>query len=230
MTKNVIITGASGNLGKATVEKFASKGYSIIAIISPGKTLGFDVSPSIETMEADLADEKSTEALVRRVVAKYKTIDAALLLVGGFAMGNILLTDRAALLKMYSLNFETSYFVARPVFSQMVNQSTGGKIVFIGARPALQPKDGKNMLAYGLSKSLIFKLSEYLNAEGAEKNVVSSVVVPSTIDTSVNRKAMPNADFTSWITPEAIAEVLEFIVSDRAVPLRDSVYKVYGNA
>ena len=59
---------------------------------------------------------------------------------------------------MYSLNFETAYFVARPVFLQMLKQSTGGRMVFIGARPALQPKDGKDMLAYGLSKSLIFTL------------------------------------------------------------------------
>ncbi len=229
MKKNVVITGSSGNLGKAVVEKFAAKEYSIIAVVTPGKKPEFGISTSLETMEADLTDEKSAGEVIKRIVSKYETIDAAILLVGGFAMGDIEATDRSALLKMYSLNFETAYFVARPVFSRMIKQLTGGRIVFIGARPALRAKDGKDMLAYSLSKSLIFKLSEYLNAEGAKKNVVSSVVVPSTIDTPVNRKAMPNADFNSWVTPEAIAEVIEFIVSDRGVPIRDGVYKVYGN-
>ena len=230
MNRNVIITGASGNLGRATVEKFVSEGYSVIATVSPGKSLGFDVTAAVETMEVELTDEMLVEATVRKIISKYKTIDAALLLVGGFAMGDISTTDSGSLRKMYSLNFETAYFFARPVFSQMVKQSTGGRIVFIGARPALLAKDGRKMLAYGLSKSLIFKLSEYLNAEGAGKNVVSSVVVPSTIDTPANRKSMPDADFSSWVTPEAIAEVMEFITSNRAVPLRDSVYKVYGDA
>ena len=171
-----------------------------------------------------------TEAEVQKVIAKHKTIHAALLLVGGFAAGNIYTTDRASLMKMYSLNFETTYLLARPVFSQMVKQSSGGRMVFIGARPSLQAKDGKGLLAYALSKSLIFKLSEYLNAEGADKNVVTSVVVPSTLDTPLNRKAMPDADFSSWVAPESVADILEFITSDRAAPVRDGVYKVYGNS
>ena len=229
MSRNVVISGASGNLGKAAVEKFSKAGYSVIALVSPGKSLDFE-APSVEAMEADLMDEKSSEDAVKRIISKYKTIDAALLLVGGFAMGDVFATDKASLLKMYSLNFETAYLVARPVFSQMTKQSNGGRIVFIGARPALNAKDGRAMLAYSLSKSLIFKLSEYLNAEGVDKNVVTSVVVPSTLDTPVNRKAMPKADFSSWVTAEAVAEILEFITSSKADSIRNPVYKVYGNA
>lgn len=200
-----------------------------MALVSPGKSLGYEAM-GVEVMEADLTEESAAANAVQKTITRYKTIDAALLLVGGFAAGDIYSTDRSGLMNMYSLNFETAYLLARPIFTQMVKQSNGGRIAFIGARPALRAKDGKGLLAYALSKSLIFKLSEYLNAEGAAKNVVTSVVVPSTLDTPVNRKAMPQADFSSWVTPESVAEVLEFITSSRSASVRDGVYKVYGNA
>ncbi len=228
--KNILITGASGNLGKPTVQKFLSEGHRVIAIVTPGKELPFKVNGELVTFSADLSNEAAVNIMVGDIVSRYQTIDAALLLVGGWAGGTIFDTDGVGLKKMYSLNFETAYFVARPVFKQMVQQQEGGRIVFVGARPALQAKDGKASLGYGLSKSLVFKLAEYLNAEGASKNVVASVVVPSTIDTPANRSAIPKADFNSWVKPEAIADVMAFLVSNQGVPLRDPVVKVYGGA
>jgi NAD(P)-dependent dehydrogenase (short-subunit alcohol dehydrogenase family) len=81
-----------------------------------------------------------------------------------------------------------------------------------------------------LSKSLLFKLAEFLNEEGKNKNVVTSVIVPSTIDTPANRESMPDADPNNWVKAEEIADVLEFICSDKGNVLRESVYKVYGNS
>jgi NAD(P)-dependent dehydrogenase (short-subunit alcohol dehydrogenase family) len=229
MKKNVVITGGSGGLGKTVVEQFVSEGYRVIATVSPGKTLGFDIA-GVQTYEADLTNEKNVNTVIDSIIKKYSTIDAAVLLVGGFAMGGIKDTDGDALRNMYSLNFETAYYVARPIFLQMQNQATGGRIVFVGSRPALVASQGKGVIAYALSKSLLFKLAEYLNAEGAAKDVVTSVVTPSTIDTPVNRKAMPNADFTSWVKPSEIAEIMTFIASAKASVLRDPVFKVYGKA
>jgi len=230
MKKNVFITGASGNLGKAAVQKFASEGYQVVATVSPGKNLGFDVTGDVETVEADLTDEKNVEQVITKIIEKHTTIDAALLLVGGFAPGGIKETDGASLKKMYSVNFETAYYAARPVFLQMLKQDGGGRIILIGARPALNAKDGKNLLSYALSKSLLFKLADFLNAEGASRNVVTSVVVPSTIDTPINRQSMPNATFSNWVKPEEIAEVMAFITSANGKALRDPIFKVYGNA
>ncbi len=230
MKKNIIITGASGNLGKASVEKFIQDGYNVIATISPGKTLGFDVTGDLETVEADLTNEKNVEEVIAKIVNKHLQIDAALLLVGAFAAGGIKETDGAALKKMYALNFETAYYAARPIFLQMQKQATGGRIVLIGARPALLPTDGKNLLAYALAKSLLFKLADFLNAEGASKNILTSVVVPSTIDTAINRQAMPSANFSDWVKPEEVAEVMSFLTSENGNKLRDTVVKVYGNS
>ncbi|HET6544838.1 MAG TPA: SDR family NAD(P)-dependent oxidoreductase [Chryseolinea sp.] len=229
MKKNVLITGASGNLGKATVDKFLKEGYNVLATVTPGKTLGFP-APEVQLYEADLTDENSVNVVVKQIIADHSVLHAALLLVGGFAPGTIQNTDGSLLKKMLSLNFDTAYFVARPVFQQMLTQPGGGRIVLVGARPALQPKEGKNTLAYALSKSLIFKLADFLNAEGSSKNVTTTVIVPSTIDTETNRNAMPDKDFTAWVKPEEIAEIIAFLSSDHGKPLRETVLKIYNRA
>lgn len=229
MKKNILITGAAGNLGQASVEKFLREGHRVIAAVSPGRKLD-GMNGDIITVEADLTQEKAVEEVVRKIVAAYQSIDAALLLAGGYDGGDIFKTDGSSLRKMYSLNFETAYNAARPVFTQMMKQALGGRIIFVGARPALKPEDGKKSLAYALSKSLVFKLADYLNAEGASKNVTCTVIVPSTIDTVANRQAMPNADFSSWVTPDVIADVMAFLISEKAGSLRETVVKVYGNA
>jgi NAD(P)-dependent dehydrogenase (short-subunit alcohol dehydrogenase family) len=226
--KNVLITGASGNLGKAAVEKFLSNGHQVIAIVSPGKGLGFDIGGSITLYEADLTNEKSVESAMEKIIHDYKTIDIAVLTVGGFASGSIETGDGMVVQKMISLNFNTAYFVARRVFLQMVNQSFG-RIIFIGARPALSAMEGKNNIAYALSKSLIFKLSELLNAEASGKDIVTSVVVPSTIDTPANRSANPSANFSDWVTPEAITSAIMYLTSAEAKAIREPILKLYSN-
>ena len=105
-----------------------------------------------------------------------------------------------------------------------------GRLVFIGARPAINAAQGKNLVAYALSKSLLFKLEEFINEENKGTNVVASVVIPSTIDTEINRKSMPDADPENWVKPSEIAEVLEFICSEKGSVIREPIYKVYNNA
>ena len=228
--KNVIITGASGNLGAACVKKFAAEGYQVTAIIPPGTVLGYTVPGAIDVAEVNLLDEPATTTALVKIITEKRHIDAALLLVGGFAMGKLTDTDGDALKRMINLNFESTFFTCRPLFNHMLSQTGGGRLILVGARPALQPHDGKNMVAYALSKSLIFKLAELLNAEGASKNVVTSVIVPSTLDTPANRSAMPAANFTDWVKPEEIAGTMIELCSEKTKSLRDPVLKFYGNA
>ncbi|MBA4055433.1 MAG: short-chain dehydrogenase [Marivirga sp.] len=165
-----------------------------------------------------------------QIISKNKTIDAALLLVGGYAPGGIKETDGTVLKKMFTLNFDTAYFVTRPLFEQMMQQSGGGRIVFVGSRPALKPKDANKSLGYALAKSLLFKLADALNAAGSSNNVVASVVVPSTIDTPENRKAMPGADVTTWVKPEEIADAMAHLCSTESGAWRENVLKIYGRS
>lgn len=228
--KTIIITGANGNLGTAAVKKFLDEGYKVIGVDSGNAHLGFAVGhPDFEFTTVNLSDENETIAFVNDSIKKQGKIDGALLLVGGFAMGNMEATTGAELQKMFSLNFETAYFVARPLVEHF-KKNEYGRLVFIGARPALQPEAGKDMVAYALTKSLLFKLADFINEDTRGKNVTASVVVPSTIDTALNRKSMPDANSGNWVKPEQLADVLEFICSDKGSPVREAVYKVYNNS
>jgi NAD(P)-dependent dehydrogenase (short-subunit alcohol dehydrogenase family) len=228
--KTVIITGANGNLGNAVSNTFLKKGYTVIATVSKEeskKELPAHDKLFIEAV--DLTNEEQTTAFVQKAIATHQKIDAALLLVGGFAMGKIAETTGNDIKKQIALNFETAYYVTKPLLQHMQEQNYG-RLVFIGSRPALKPTDGKNMVAYALSKSLLFQLADYINAEMKGKNIVATVAVPSTLDTEPNRKSMPQANPDNWVKPEALAEILEFICSDTASVLRETVLKVYNNA
>ena len=228
--KTIIITGADGNLGTAVTKTFLDEGYNVVAtVIDDAAKNNMQSHPQLDVEVVNLTNEAGTNAFIEGSIEKYKKIDAALLLVGGFAMGDMAATSGDELKKMYALNFETAYFTARPLFKHMKDNGRG-RIVFVGTRPALNPADGKAMIAYGLSKSLLFTLAGYMNEETKGTNVVTTVVVPSTIDTPVNREAMPKADPAKWVKPQQLADIMKFICSDTAEVLRETVLKVYNNS
>ena len=230
MPKTIVITGANGNLGAATVKQFLDKDYKVIAVDHSGTHLGFAAeNDNFELKAVDAADETAVATFVEEAIELYGRIDGAMLLVGGFDMGDIGATDAKALRNMMAMNFETAYFFARPLFKHMLEQGYG-RIAFMGARPALQPEQGKGAIAYALSKSLLFELAQILNAEAKGKNVVVSVIAPSTIDTPINRQSMPGADPNAWVKPADIAALLEFICSKEGDALREPVYKIYNNS
>lgn len=228
--KTVIITGANGNLGTSVTREFLNKGYQVVAtVVTEAMKTEIPAEERLDVQVVDLSNETAAAGFVQSVIDTYKTVDAALLLVGGFAAGDITNTSVSDIDKQISLNFKTAYHVTQPVFKHMLGTGQG-RLVFIGARPALEASQGKNLLAYGLSKSLLFKLAEYLNAEAKGKNITATVVAPSTLDTPLNRKSMPDVDPEIWVKPAALAEILEFIVSDKNAAVRESVIKVYNNA
>ena len=228
--KTAIVTGASGNLGQAVVKKFIDKGYNVVGTVIPNDPVPMEVpADRFEKSIVDLMSEEDSQKFVAEVISKYGSVDAAVLTVGGFAMGKIADTTTADIMKQYKLNFETAYNVARPVFIQMMKQHSG-RIFIVGARPGMDAKSGKGMVAYGLAKSLIFHLAELMNDEAKGRNVVTSVIVPSTIDTPQNRKAMPEANFKDWVRADEIADVIYYHCSGEANVLREMIIKVFGNS
>lgn len=226
--KVIVVTGASGNMGQAVVKKFLDKGNTVVGTIMPGDPVKFDMgSQSFFTEEADLSNEQTAQTAVHKIIKERGMIDVAVLTVGGFAMGKIAETSVADIQKQVHLNFETAYNTARPIFLEMMKQGRG-RIFLIGSRPGLNSKDGKGMVAYSIAKSMIFRLAEMMNDEAKGSDVVVCVVVPSTIDTPQNRKAMPDADTSKWVKPEAIAEAIYFYTTGEASVLREPVLKVYG--
>ncbi len=225
----VLITGASGHLGTALIPVLRQKGYGICAssVYSPLPDPLFSLVDHFQ--QVDLAHEQAVADYIDHLVSIYPTLNAAVLLVGGYAGGTIRKTDAALLDRMIELNFKTAYHVVRPLMNHF-EHTGGGQFVLISARPAVDMAAGKNMVAYALSKNLLVQLSTLINREGSTKKVHSTVVVPSTIDTSENRISMPEADFSTWVRREDLAETIAFVLSEPGNNLRDSVLKVYHDA
>src|SRR5262245_31045562 len=132
-TKLAIVTGATGNMGQAVIKKFLSEGYKVIGTLVPNDQVKMEIKDrNFETIVVNLTDESESKIFIESAVKKYGTIDAAVLTVGGFAMGSISQTSSSDIQKQYRLNFETAYHVARPVFSQMMSQKKG-RIFIIGS-------------------------------------------------------------------------------------------------
>ena len=228
--KTVVITGAAGYLGTAVVQEFLGKDYRVLATVNidPAKS-GLSEHPGLQVFKVDLTNEKEATDFAQRAIQEYGPIDATLLLAGGFAAGGIAETSAADLHGQIALNFETAFHITRVLFAHM-KENKMGRIVFIGARPAILPAQAKNMVAYGLAKSLLFRLAEVLNEEAKGLDLNLSVVVPSTLDTPANRKAMPDANPDNWVSLSDLAGTLEYLVSDKSSALRETVLKVYKNS
>jgi len=228
--KIAIVTGASGNMGIAVIEKFLREGYRVVGTVIENDPVKINLTaPGLEIATVNLADETASQQFVASVIQKHGRIDIAVLTVGGFGMGNIASTSTSAILQQYTVNFETAYNIARPCFGQMLLQKTG-RIFFVGSRPGLSAADGNGMTAYGLSKSLVVRLSELINAEAIGLDIVSTVIVPGTIDTLQNRKSMPEADPANWVKSTAIADVIYFYSTEEASTIRQPLIKMYNNA
>lgn len=200
------------------------------AIVMPKDPIPLELDhPGFSKYEADLNDEAMVASLVARIIGERGDIGVAVLTAGGFAMGDIEHTGSADLLKQFRLNVETAYHVARPLFLHMKAKGYG-RLFMVGARPGADMRASTDTLAYGLSKSLIFRLAEVLNASAGGANVVASVIVPSIIDTQQNRASMPDADFSVWMKPGDIADIVAFYSSPAADGLREPVLYMYNKA
>ena len=225
----ILITGANGNLGQAVTNHLLGKGYSLLAA-GLGNAGDLPAHDRLTFHQADLMDEATALRFAEKVIRETGDLEAAVLLVGGFAMGKLADTSKAELEKMIGLNFYTAYHLVRPLLKHFLSRQEGGQFILVGSRPGLDAAAGKDFFAYSLSKAMIFKLAEFINAEGKKNNVTATVIVPSTIDTPDNRKAMPDADFSSWVPPERIAEVISFALTPAGKMLRENILKVYNRA
>lgn len=226
--KKILVTGASGNLGKSVVTTLHNKGYAILATFGSNRESGvFDHLPNVKAEIVNVLEENNVIQYLEDNASS--PIHAAVLLVGGFTKGNIMESDAEALSKMYQFNFISAYNFVKPLLARFEQQG-GGQLVFIGARPALEIAESIDAFAYTMSKSLIFKLADYVNEYGKTKNIKANIVVPSTIDTPQSRQAMPDADYSQWVTPDFIAQKIAQLMSDtEGGNSEERILKLYNN-
>lgn len=223
MSRNIIITGAAGGLGRAVVDKFKREGYHVIALLRPDHDE--PVEEADDNYEVDVTDEAAVLEFVREFQMQYNDLDALAMLVGGFSMGNMEDTSEKDIQTMFHLNFFSAYHLVRG-FLPILKKQQKGTFLFVGARPAMELDSAMGTIAYSLSKKLVLTLAEILAQEVKDTQIRSHVFVPSVIDTEANRESMPEADFSQWVSPKEIAEAMHYAVNNSA--LRNMTFKLYG--
>ena len=221
--KIVVVTGASGALGKVVVASALAKGARIAAIGHAASQAGA-TRERIEFGGVDLTDSAQAKSAIDAAASHFGRLDALINIAGGFAFEAIAEGDPKTWQRMYALNVLTALNASQSAIPHL-EASNAGRIVNIGAMGALQA--GSGMGAYAASKAGVHRLTEALAAEWKGRITVSAVL-PSTIDTAANRASMPKADFKKWVTADELAEVILFLASDAASAITGALLPVSG--
>jgi NAD(P)-dependent dehydrogenase (short-subunit alcohol dehydrogenase family) len=216
----VLITGASGGLGSAVIEQFVSEGYSVTGVARSWRS----ADPRFHQIAAELTI--GGECL--RMTNEAGDVDALVHVLGGFAGGTPLAdTTEESWDQMMNLNLRSAFLVFRAVLPRMLERDRG-RIIAVGSRAGVEPASGFS--AYGVSKAGLVHLIRTLALELKDTGITANVVMPSTIDTDLNRAAMPKADFSKWVTPASIAKVVSWLAGDASQDVSGAVVPVYGKA
>jgi len=228
----VIVTGAAGSLGNAVARAFRAAGARLVLVdrdLDRLTSLFQDLAGSDGCCLAapvDLTDEVAVKAMVDETLNRFGRIDVLVNVAGGYRGGTLVHeTPLATWDFLLSLNARTVYIASSAVIPAMLRQGSG-KIVNVAARAALQGSARQG--AYSASKSAVMRLTEAMAAEHKKDGINVNCVMPSTIDTPENRAAMPKADTSRWVQPEALADVILFLASDAARAVHGAAIPVYG--
>jgi len=221
--KVVIVTGASGALGRVVAEAALARGARVAGLDYAASQIPATAS-RIELGGVDLSDATEATKAIDAVVAHFGRLDALINIAGGFAFEAVAEGDPKTWQHMYALNVLTALNASRAAIPHLA-VSASARIVNIGAIGALQA--GAGMGAYAASKAGVHRLTEALAAEWKGKITVNAVL-PSIIDTSANRASMPKADFAKWVTPHELTEVILFLISDAASAVTGALLPVSG--
>jgi 3-oxoacyl-[acyl-carrier protein] reductase len=221
--KVIIVTGASGALGKVVAETALTRGARV-AGVDHAKSQIADTPDRIELGGVDLSDTVQAKQAIDAVAAHFGRLDVLINIAGAFSFETVAEGDPKTWQRLYTINVLTALNAARAAIPHLV-KSSAGRIVNIGAMGALQA--GAGMGPYAASKAGVHRLTEALAAELKGKVAVNAVL-PSTIDTPANRADMPSADFTKWVTAEELANVILFLADDAASAVTGALLPVSG--
>jgi len=221
--KVIVVTGALGALGRVVVDEARARGARI-ASIDHAPTQVPATADLFEIGGVDLADPAKAGKAIDAAASHFGKLDVLINIAGGFAFETVVDGDPGTWKRMYALNVMTALNASRAAIPHLVS-SGNGRIVNIGAMGALQA--GSGMGAYAASKAGVHRLTEALAAELKGK-VTINAVLPSIIDTAANRASMPNADFTKWVQPKELADVILFLASDAASAVTGALLPVNG--
>ena len=221
--KVIFVTGASGALGRVVVDTALARGARVAAI----DYAAAQAQPTPQRLElggVDLTDAAQAKKAIDSAAAHFGKLDVLINIAGGFAFETVAEGDPKTWARMYALNVTTALNASRAAIPHLLD-SNAARIVNVGAMAAKLA--GGGMGAYAASKSGVHRLTEALAAEHKGKITVNAVL-PSIIDTAANRADMPKADFSKWVTPQELAEVILFLASGAASAVTGALIPVTG--
>lgn len=219
--RNVVVTGATGELGAAVARQLLDAGATVHAPVrDPAKA-----DPLFRAvLVPDLTDESAVAAFYEGLPPLWASIHCA----GGFAMARIDDTTLGDLRKMLDMNTVSAFLCSREAIKEM--RGRGGRIVNVAAQPGVEPRRGSGMAAYAASKAAVAAITLSLAEEVAAEGIWVNAVVPSIMDTEANRRAMPKADHAKWPKLEEVAATILFLASPQNSATRAALVPVYGRS
>ena len=222
---NVLVTGGTGALGTAICRRLLSEGCAVhVTWVSEAQRDSFALSDHCTLHQVDLTNEAAVTELFRRLGTLWGSIHVA----GGFAMGPVEAMSLADFESMFQLNAVSAFLCCREAVRVMRQEGGGGRIVNVGARPAVEPVGG--MLAYTTSKAAVTSLTQCLAKEVIEDSILVNAILPSIMDTPANRAGMPDADFDAWPTVDEVAETIAWLASPENTLTTGALVPVYGRS
>ena len=224
----VVITGAFGALGAAVARRFAARGTRL-GLLGHGPVPGWASqefrAPHVLEGGVDLTGQEAANAAMRAVAVATGGFQALVNVAGGFRWETLEQGDVSTWELMFATNLKTAVVASKAALPYL-STAGGGRIINIGAGAAARA--GAGMGAYAASKAGVERLTEALAAELRDRNITVNAILPGIIDTPANRAAMPNADITHWVEPEAIADVVVFLASEAARAVNGAAVRVAG--
>jgi NAD(P)-dependent dehydrogenase (short-subunit alcohol dehydrogenase family) len=234
--KIAVVTGATGSLGSSVTRELLAHGIHVIATYRTEGSLTAlrgelgTLADQFESRRADVTDEKEVAELFDAVKQEHGRVDILVNNVGAYSGGKeIWDTPVKEWDDMMRVNLRSAFLCCRAALPMMIEHNYG-KIVNIAARPALERRYRSKSGAYSVSKAGVLVLTETIAEEVKKLDINVNAVLPSTMDTPENRKAMPQADFSKWVPPVEVATVIVGLVSDYMKPVSGSAITVYGKA
>lgn len=222
----VFITGANGGLGTFVTETFLQKGDKVVGA-SLHIASGDFPSPNFRALSVDFTDGRQTHAAIEKVVTDYGHLDVLVHVLGGFAGGqSIAKTDDAMWKRMQDLNLTSAFYVMRETIPHL-RKSKNGRIVAIGSLTAKEPH--ADLGAYVTFKTALSTLVQTVALENADAGLTANVILPGTMDTPANRKAMPDADFATWLNPKRVADLVAWLSEEGSGQITGTVIPIEGN-
>ncbi|HMH10438.1 MAG TPA: SDR family NAD(P)-dependent oxidoreductase [Candidatus Nitrosopolaris rasttigaisensis] len=229
--KIVLVTGGTGALGRAITAAFIASDAKVVSsyvIDREIEQLKKESKAVVELIKTDVTKEEEVEKLVLSVISKYGRIDVLVNVVGGYLGGkSVSELDEKEWDLMMTMNLKSAFLISKHVIPQMVS-SKYGKIMHVSSRTGLKSSGYDS--AYAASKSGLIRLVESLSEEVKDSNINVNCIMPSTIDTEANRRAMPTADHSKWVKPQDLANVVLFLCSDEANVITGAAIPTYGVA